>query len=163
MISEKMADLLNLQMNREFFNSKLYLSMATYFYDLNYDGFANWMEVQAEEEDEHAMRIYKHLLDRGARVLVTAIDAPPTEWESPVAAFKDAYDHECLVSGQFDELIEEAQKLKDNATLNFLQWFVEEQVEEEALLDSVLQKVIMAQNSPGPMLMLDQKFAQREE
>ena len=102
MISDRMADLLNRQMNREFFNSHLYLSMATYFYDINLDGFAHWMEKQAEEETEHAMRLYAQLQERGARIKVGCVEAPPLEWSSPLAAFEDAYAHECKVSGEFD-------------------------------------------------------------
>ncbi len=161
MISAKMSDLLNAQMNREFFNSKLYLSMATYFYSINLDGFAQWMENQATEETGHAMRLYKHLQERGARILLSAVDAPPTEWKSPLAAFEDAYKHECKVSKEFDELVAKAQAAKDNATVNFLQWFIEEQVEEEASVDNVVQKLKMANNSAGPLMMLDQKLGMR--
>lgn len=163
MISDRMEDLLNRQMNREFFNSHLYLSMATYFYDINLDGFAHWMEKQAEEETEHAMRLYAQLQERGARIKVGCVEAPPLEWSSPLAAFEDAYAHECKVSGEFDELVEEALALKDYATLNFLQWFLEEQVEEEASVDEVVQKLKMAGNSPGALLMLDKKYGARED
>jgi ferritin len=163
MISDKMSALLNEQMNREFFNSHLYLSMATYCYSVNLDGCAHWMEQQAIEETDHAMRIYKHLQERGARILLTAVPAPPTEWDSPLAAFEDGYKHECKVSKEFDELIAEAQAEKDNATLSFLQWFVDEQVEEESSLDGAVQKLKMAGKSAGAMLMLDRKFGEREE
>ncbi|MFA6930430.1 MAG: ferritin [Lentisphaeria bacterium] len=161
MISAKMSDLLNLQMNREFFNNRLYLSMATYFYSINLDGFARWMEQQAQEETGHAMRLYKHLQERGARILVAAVPAPPTEWKSPQAAFEDAYAHECKVSEEFNELVAEAQAVKDNATLIFLQWFVTEQVEEEANVDAVIQKLKMAKGSTGALLMLDSKLGAR--
>ena len=161
MISDKMSALLNEQMNREFFNSKLYLSMATYFYSINLDGFARWMEQQANEETGHAMRLYKHIQERGARILVGAVTAPPTEWKSPLAAFEDAYKHECKVSKEFDELVAKAQTAKDNATLNFLQWFIAEQVEEEASVDAIVQKLKMAGNSVGALMILDQKLGQR--
>ena len=90
MIGEKIATTLNLQMNREFYNARLYLSMAAYFYSVNMAGAARWMELQSQEETEHAMRLYKHLQDRGARIVIAAIEAPPKEWDSPLAAFEAA-------------------------------------------------------------------------
>jgi len=161
MIGKKVTAALNLQMNREFYNSRLYLSMATYFHSINMEGAARWMELQAQEETGHAMRLYKHLLERGARVTVAAIEAPPTKWESPLAAFEAAYEHECKVTKEFDEHVALAQAEKDNATLNFLQWFVNEQVEEEASVDSVIQSIKMAKNAPGANFMIDRMLAQR--
>jgi ferritin len=131
-IGKKVTQALNLQMNREFYNSRLYLAMAAYFHAINMEGAAHWMEHQSQEENGHAMRLYKHLRERGARVLLAAVAAPPAEWDSPLAAFEAAYAHECKVSKEFDEHVALAQAEKDNATLSFLQWFVNEQVEEEA-------------------------------
>ncbi len=164
MISAKITKALNQQMNREFFNSRLYLSMATYFHSINLEGAAHWMEVQAEEETEHAMRLYKHLLERGARVVLEAIPVPPQDWEKPLAAFQDAYKHECKVTQEFDELVELARAEKDYATEIFLQWFVTEQVEEEDLTDSVVQKLLLAENSRGGALfMLDRMLGERDK
>ena len=161
MISDKMVKALNVQMNNEFYNSRLYLSMATYFYDINLDGAAHWMEIQAVEETGHAMKLYNHLKERNARILLTEVPAPPTEWKSPLAAFEDAYKHECDVTKAFDGLVAQAQSLKDNATLNFLQWFVDEQVEEEASVDAVVQKLKMASNAPGAMFFIDRMLGER--
>ncbi|HQL87744.1 MAG: ferritin [Lentisphaerae bacterium] len=161
MINDKMAKALNEQMNKEFYNSRLYLSMATFFHDINMEGGAKWMEKQAAEETEHAMKLYNYLKDRGARILLTEVPAPPTSWASPLAAFEDAYKHECDVSKEIDDLVEMARTLKDNATLNFLQWFVDEQVEEEAITDAIVQKLKMASKGSGALFFMDRMLGER--
>ena len=161
MIGKKVTKALNVQMNREFFNSRLYLAMAAYFHDLNMEGAASWMELQAQEETGHAMRLYKHLLERGARVNVGAIEAPPTKWDSPLAAFEAALEHECKVTKEFDEHLELARAEGDNATISFLQWFVDEQVEEEESVNAVIQKMKMAKGAPGAVFMIDRMLAAR--
>ncbi len=162
MIGEKVAAALNLQMNREFYNSRLYLSMAAYFHSINMEGAARWMESQSQEETGHAMRLYKHLQERGVRILLAAVEAPPTKWDSPLAAFEAAYEHECKVTREFDEHLELARKEKDNATINFLQWFVNEQVEEEASVDAVVQKLKMVGERSSGLFMLDRALGERK-
>jgi ferritin len=162
MISKKMAEALNLQMNREFFNARLYLSMAAYFESLNMPGAAQWMAAQAHEETEHAMRLYNHLRERGARILLGALEAPPTQWDSPLAAFQAAYEHECKVSRQFDELMALAQAENDHATAIFLQWFINEQVEEEASVDQIVQKIRMIGDHKPGLFMLDRMLGERK-
>jgi ferritin len=162
MIGEKVAAALSLQMNREFYNARLYLSMAAYFHSINLEGAAGWMESQSKEEAGHAMRLYKHLQERGARILLAAIDAPPTKWDSPLAAFEAAYEHECKVTREFDEHLELARAQKDNATISFLQWFVNEQVEEEASVDAVVQKLKMIGDHKGGLFMLDRALGERK-
>ncbi len=162
MISKKMTNALNLQMNREFFNSRLYLSMAAYFESINMPGAARWMMAQSHEETEHAMRLYDHLRERGARILLAAIEAPPTKWASPLAAFEAAYEHECKVSREFDEHMALAQSEKDYATTIFLQWFVKEQVEEEASADEIVQKIKMIGDHKGGLFMLDRALGERQ-
>lgn len=162
MIGEKMEEALNLQMNREFFNSRLYLAMGAYFDSLNMDGATQWMEMQAEEEKGHAMRIYDHLKERGARPVVGSLDAPPQEWDSPLAAFEAAYEHECRVSREFDEHMALAEEENDNASKMFLQWFIEEQVEEEASVDAIVQKLKMVQDAPGGLFMIDKQLGERQ-
>jgi len=161
MIGPKVTEALNLQMNREFYNARLYLAMSAYFESLNLEGGARWMALQSQEETGHAMRLYNHLKERGARIVLSGIDAPPTEWDSPLAAFEAAYAHECKVTKEFDEHVALAEAEKDNATLNFLQWFVTEQVEEEASVDAVIQKMQMAKDAPGATFMIDRMLGQR--
>jgi len=162
MIGKRMADALNLQMNREFFNVRLYLSMSAYFESLDMPGAAQWMAAQAQEETGHAMRLYHHLRDRGARILLAALEAPPTEWASPLAAFEAAHEHECKVSRQFDEHLALAQAEKDNATIIFLQWFINEQVEEEASVGNTVRKIRMLGDHPGALFMLDRMLGERK-
>jgi ferritin len=162
MIGEKVKTALNLQMNRESYNARLYLSMAAYFHSLNLEGMARWMEAQSHEETGHALRLYQHLRERGARILLAAVDAPPTNWDSPLAAFEAAYQHECKVTREFDEHVELARAEKDNATLNFLQWFVNEQVEEEAAVDAVVQKLKMIGEHSSGLFMLDRALGERK-
>ena len=162
MIGKKVTDALNLQMNREFFNARLYLSMATYFESLNMTGAAGWMAVQAQEETGHAMLLYNHLRERGARILLGALEAPPTQWDSPLAAFEAAYEHECKVSRQFDEHMALAHAEKDHATTIFLQWFINEQVEEESSVDEIVQKIKMIGDHKGGLFMLDRMLGERK-
>lgn len=162
MISQKMTDALNVQMNREFFNARLYLSMASYFESIDMPGAATWMMTQAHEETEHAMRLYDHLRERGARIVVAALEAPPTQWDSPLAAFEAAYKHECKVSREFDEHMALAQSEKDYATSIFLQWFITEQVEEEASTDEIVQKIKMIGDHKSGLFMLDRALGQRK-
>ena len=161
MIGEKVEEALNVQMNREFYNSRLYLSMAAYFHSINMEGAASWMELQSQEEAGHAMRLYGHLKGRGGRIVLSAIEAPPTEWDSPLSAFEAAYEHECKVTKQFDEHLALAAAEGDNATISFLEWFVAEQVEEEASTDAVVQQIKTVEGTPDAMSTIDRALAQR--
>jgi ferritin len=160
-MDEKMIDALNSQLNAELYSSYLYLSMGTYFESMDMSGFSNWMRVQAQEELSHAMKIHDYVIQRGDRVILTRIDSPPTEWESPVDAFEHVYAHEQKVTALINQLVNLAISLGDHATNNFLQWFVAEQVEEEESSSGVLKKVRMANESSSGILMLDNELAQR--
>ena len=161
MISKKMEEALNAQVNAELYSAYLYLSMESYFQSLNLNGFANWMRVQTQEEVSHAMKIYDFINERGGRALLKGIDGPPTEWNSPLAVFKAAYAHEQKVTGLINGLVDLAIKEKDHATNSFLQWFVNEQVEEEASADEIVQQLKMMEKAPGGMFMLDRELGQR--
>jgi ferritin len=161
MIHEKMQKALTEQLNAEMYSSYLYLSMSSYFQSIELAGFANWMRVQANEELMHAMKIYDYVIERGGRVMLRQIDSPPTEWDSPTAAFEHVYEHEQKVTGLINGLVDLAIKEKDHATNNFLQWFVAEQVEEEASASGVLQKVKLVGSAGEGLLMLDRELATR--
>lgn len=161
MISEKMQEALNGQTNAELYSAYLYLSMAAYFQSINLPGFENWMRVQAQEELVHAMKFFNHVNERDGRVVLRSIEAPPTEWDSPLAAFEDAYQHEQKVTRLINDLVDLAVKEKDHATNNFLQWFVSEQVEEEASANGVVQKLELMRDAPGALFMIDRELAQR--
>jgi len=161
MISKKMEKALNEQVNAELYSAYLYLSMEAYFKSLNLNGFATWMRVQTQEEIAHAMKIYGFIDERGGRITLKAIDGPQTKWDSPLALFKDVYKHEQKVTGMINNLVNLAIEEKDHATNTFLQWFVNEQVEEEASADQVVQQLKMMEKAPGGMFMLDRELGQR--
>ena len=161
MVSEKMEKALNGQLNAEVYSGYLYLSMAAYFEDEDLAGFANWMRVQAEEELEHGMKFYDYIIRRGASVTLTAIEGPQTEWDSPVAAFEHVLSHEQMVTGLINDLVDLAIEEKDHATNNFLQWFVEEQVEEEENAMENLAKLKLAGDDNSLLYKLNEEFAGR--
>lgn len=161
MISEKMQAAINDQINAELYSGYLYLSMAAYYHDLNLSGFANWMTVQAQEELAHAMIFNNYLCERGGRVLLQAIDGPPTTWDSPAAPFAQAYEHETMVTQRIYNLVSIALDEKDYATHTFLDWFVKEQVEEEASADAIVKQMQLIGTDRSALFMLDRELAAR--
>lgn len=161
MLSDKIRDAFNRQIVAELYSSYLYLSMSAYFESINLKGFAHWMRCQVQEEIVHAMKFYAFVNERGGTVKLGAIDAPPTEWASPLAAFQDAYAHEQKVTGLINSLMDLAIAERDHASNAFLQWFVTEQVEEEASADEVVKKIQLAGERGGGMFMLDRELATR--
>lgn len=160
MISKEMQKAINRQLNRELYSAYLYLAMAAYFDSINLKGFANWMRVQAQEEVMHAMKFYNYLFERGGRAIMQDIEAPPSEWKSPLAVFEHTYEHEQKVTGLINDLVNMSMSEKDHATYNFLQWFVSEQVEEESSADEVVQKLKLVGDGGG-LFMLDRELGQR--
>ncbi len=161
MIKEKVLKALNLQLNAELYSAYLYLSMEAYFESIELNGFGNWMRVQVQEELTHAMKFYDYIARRGGRVILQSIEKPPSEWESPEAAFEHVYKHEQKVTGLINSLVDLSMEESDHATTNFLQWFVAEQVEEEESASGVLQKVKLAGESKSGLFMLDSELGQR--
>jgi len=161
MLSQKMQDALNAQINAEYYSSYLYLSMAAYCEDANFKGFANWFRVQSQEEMIHVMKFFGYVIDRKGRVELKAIDAPPVAWESPLAAFEAALKHEQHVTGLINRLAGLAIAENDYATHTLLQWFITEQVEEEASVDAVVQQLKLGANAPAALFMLDRELGQR--
>lgn len=161
MISEKMQTVINSQINAELYSSYLYLSMASYFADNSLGGMAQWMEAQALEEQYHAMKMYKFVIERGGRVILTDIDGPPTEWKSTLEAFEAALAHEQMVTGRINKLIDLAIEESDHATNSFLQWFVDEQVEEEDSVGEVVDKLKLVEGAPGGLFMIDRELGGR--
>lgn len=161
MIKERMEKALNDQINAEMYSAYLYLSMSAYFQSKSLTGFANWMRVQAQEEMAHAMKMYDFVNERGGRVTLGSIDAPPHEWDSPLNAFEGVYEHEQKVTGLINDLVELALEEHDHATNIFLQWFVSEQVEEEDSANEVIQKIKLMGDAQGGLFMLDRELGQR--
>ena len=156
-----MLKALNQQINAELYSSYLYLSMSSYFQSTNLGGFANWMRVQTQEELTHAIKIYDYVNERGNRVVLKQVEEPPSEWSSPLAAFQQAYQHEQKVTGMINKLVNLAVQEGDHATNIFLQWFVSEQVEEEASADEIVQKLKLVGDDGGAIFMIDSELAQR--
>lgn len=161
MLKQKVLDALNEQLNLELQSAYLYYAMAAYFEDVNLKGFANWMIVQAQEEITHAHRIYNYVIDRGSKPRFDAADAPKQEWNSPLDTVTDAYNHECHVSERINECVSLAVKENDHSTNTMLQWFVNEQVEEEANADELVQKLKLIGDNPGALFLLDTELAKR--
>lgn len=152
---------LNEQLNAEMYSAYLYLSMSAYFSDIGLDGFANWMRVQAKEEQFHAMKFYDYINERGGRVLLTAIEAPKIEWDSPLACIEAVLEHEQKVTALVNGLVDLAIEEKDHATNIFLQWFVTEQVEEEDSVNAVLNKLRLLDGESNGMFILDKEMSTR--
>ena len=161
MIGEKIQDAFNKQINAEMYSAYLYLAMAADFEDKNLKGCAAWMTVQAQEEMTHAMKFYHFIHERGGRVTLDAIEAPPTEWAGPQAAFEAAYAHEQKVTALIHGLVDLAAAERDHAAGIFLQWFVSEQVEEEASASEIVEKLKLIGDQPGSMFMLDAQLGRR--
>jgi len=162
MLSKKTEKALNGQVNAELYSAYLYLSMAANFTAQNWVGAAKWMRVQAKEELGHAMKIYDFILECNGKVVLDQVAKPQTQWPTPPAAFEAAYAHEQKVTGMINDLVTQAQAEKDHATANFLQWFVNEQVEEEAQSLLIVQQLRLIGDSKGSMFMLDHQLGKRE-
>jgi len=161
MINEKVEKALNDQVNAEMYSSYLYLSMSAYYESIDLPGFAQWMKAQAQEEMLHTMKMYDYVIERGGRMVFAAIDAPPAEWKSSLDAFSYTLEHEQMVTGLINHLVDIAIAESDHATNIFLQWFVSEQVEEEATVTGVLQQLKMVGDHGHGLFMMDRELGAR--
>jgi ferritin len=161
MLNKKMETALNAQINAEFASSYLYLAMSAHFGSVGLPGAAQWMKAQAEEEWFHGMKIYAYVHERGGRVRLGAIPQPPGEWKSTLHVFQDVLAHEQKVTGLINDLVDLALEGRDHATNIFLQWFVSEQVEEEAGVGAVLDKLKLIGKDTGALFALDAELGRR--
>ena len=161
MINEKMQDAMNEQIKNEMYSSYLYLSMAAYFHNMGLDGMGHWMRMQAMEENMHAMKLFDHINDRDGRIHLLAIDQPPCEWASPLEAWKAAYKHEQLVTSLINNLVKLANEVSDYAAVPLLNWFIEEQIEEEATAAKIVQTLERLGSSGEGLIMLDKELSAR--
>jgi ferritin len=162
MISKTMEAALNRQVNAELYSAYLYLGMSAYFESANLKGFAKWMRVQSKEEQAHAMKIYDFILARGGKITLDSIDAPKAKWTSAGKVFEETYAHEQKVTGMIHALVELATKEKDHSSFEMLQWFVKEQVEEEANAGEILSQINTVGDVPGHLFWLDHQLGKRE-
>lgn len=161
MLNPTVQQALNDQVQKELHSAYIYLSMAAYFEAENLPGAAHWMRNQAAEEQEHAMKIFDFIQDRGGRVTLQAIDAPPATFASPLAVFEAAYAHEQKVTKSIHDLYALAVKEGDYPTQVMLQWFIDEQVEEEKNASAIMAQLQMVGDSPAALFMIDRQLAAR--
>jgi len=161
MLNPKIQEAFNRQLNAELHSSYLYLSMAAYFDSENLAGMAAWMRIQAQEELTHALKFFDFINERDGRVTLTQVEGPKTEWQSPLGAFEDAYGHECKITGLINQLVDFSIRESDHAANAFLQWFVTEQVEEEAAAKSIVDKLKLAGDNTVALLMMDGELGRR--
>jgi ferritin len=161
MLSKTLQEAMNEQIKNELYSAYLYLSMSAYCEAANLPGFAHWMRLQAQEEEIHAMKLFDFIHERGGRVVLQAIDQPPAEFQSPLDVFKETLEHEQKVTALINNLYTLAVQEKDYASQAFLQWFVTEQVEEEASASQVLETLKMIGDQSHALLMLDRELGGR--
>lgn len=161
MINEKLEKAFNDQINKELYSEYLYLAMQAYFERLNLKGFVNWFTVQVQEEHAHAMGMFDYVHQRGGHVELEAIDKPVTNWSSPLHCFEEVLKHEEFVTSRINALMDVADEVKDRAALSFLDWYLKEQVEEEATVGDVLATLKLIKDDSKALLMLDKDLATR--
>lgn len=161
MIKQRIQDVMNEQIKHETFSAYLYFSMAAYFHSKGFNGMAQWMKAQAQEEFGHALRFFNHINERGGRIELQAIEKPEAKWESPLAAFKAALQHEEFITDKINSLAKIADEENDRAASIMLQWFVTEQVEEEASVSEVIDMLELVSDSGHGMLMADRELGAR--
>lgn len=161
MLNEKVAELLNTQINKEFYSAYLYLSFSNYFSDEGLDGFANWYNVQAQEERDHAMLFVQYMQNNDAKITFEAIDRPDSEFKSHMEVLEAGLKHERYVTGLINNIYGTAYDIKDFRTMQFLDWFVKEQGEEETNAADLIKKMNLFGTDPKSLYLLDQELAAR--
>ena len=161
MLTDRLQDAINQQINREMFSAHLYLSMSAYFETLDLNGFAHWMRLQFEEETSHALKLFDYVNDRDGRVVLQPIEQPQIEFESPRSVMRGALEHERLVTEMINNLYTLAISERDNATHVLLEWFVSEQVEEEKALNEIVAHMDLIGNDGTGLLIIDQRLGDR--
>ncbi len=161
MLNPKIEEALNQQIHAELASAYLYLSMAAWFESQNFRGMAHWMRVQSQEELAHGLKIFDFINERNGRVKLTAVQAPKGDWDSPQAAFEDALAHARKITGLIGGLVNLAAAEKDHATATFLQWFVTEQVEEEAAAQAIVDQLQLVGGHPMGLFAIDSQLGER--
>jgi len=159
--NQKIQDAFNAQMNREFYSSNLYLAMAAHCDSEGFKGLANWLAIQAEEERAHAMKFYSFIISRGGRVKMGQHPQPPDSWKNPLNIFEEVLKHEQLVTSHINDLVDLAQAERDHAASSFLQFFVDEQVEEEDSAGEIVDRLKIGGDHGTSLFMIDSELGQR--
>ncbi|SHK56513.1 ferritin [Tepidibacter formicigenes] len=161
MASERIIKELNNQIQKEFYSQYLYIAMEAYCGNQNLDGFSNFFHIQAQEERDHAYKIFDYINRVGGRVELEALAKPKNDFSSPLEVFELALQHEKGITKSIHNLLDIALEEKDHTTTAFLQWFVTEQAEEEESMEKIVKKLRLMQGNPAGLLMIDQELAQR--
>jgi ferritin len=161
MINPKVEKIMNEQIKHEMESFYIYMSMAAYFHAENLDGMAHWMRSQAHEEMVHAMKFFDHINDRGGTVKLMDLKQLKTEWSSPLEAWEDAYEHEQFISGKINEIMSVVREEKDYPAEPLADWFVNEQIEEEANTSKIAAEMQRIENSKGGLFMMDRELGNR--
>jgi ferritin len=161
MLSKKMEDALNEQINREMYSAYLYMSMSSYCTNVGLKGFANWFMVQYHEEMLHAMKLYEYVIAQGGHAILKAIKQPPSDFDTMANAFNKTLEHEQFITKSINEWMDLAIAEKDHATQIFLQWYVTEQVEEEGNDNDIIAQLKLIGKDPHGLILLDRELAGR--
>ena len=161
MINEKLQNEFNLQINKELYSEYLYLAMKTYFMEQNLMGFVNWFDVQVQEEHAHAMGMFNYLNERGGTIELLPIDKPEFSGQTPLEIFEEVLKHEQYVTSRINTVYDVAEEVRDRAAMKFLDWYIDEQVEEEASVDGVLSTLRLIGDDKNALLLLDKDLATR--
>ena len=163
MLNSTVQNAINEQIKNELYSAYLYLAMSAHFEAANLPGLAKWMRLQSNEEVEHAMKFFGYVNDRGGRVILKAIDQPQSEWSAPLVAFEQVLEHEQKVTGMIHNLFAIATKENDYPTQVMLQWYINEQVEEEKNASTIVEQLRMIGDHPNALLMLDHRLGERAD
>ncbi len=161
MISDRMLKTMNEQIAKEFYSGYMYLEMAAYFEEAGLEGMASWMRIQAQEEECHAMIFFNYVNEQGGRVRLGGVDEPPHEYDSPLDVFEKGLEHEKKVTASINNLVDIAIEEKDHASRSFLNWFVDEQVEEEDGFNRVASKLKLVKADSNALFMIDKELGAR--
>ncbi|UXM85481.1 ferritin [Methanococcus aeolicus] len=161
MIKDNILKALNKQINKELFSAYLYLSMSAYAESKGLKGFSQWLKVQYQEELDHAMKFYNYVLERGGKIELAAIEKPKNKWLSILEVFENGYEHEQIITESINNLMDLAVSEKDYATINMLQWYIDEQVEEESSFLEIIDKLKLLDGDKRGLFMLDKDLGQR--
>ena len=161
MASAKVLEALNSQIQKEFFSEYFYISMEAYFAEHDLDGFANFFNVQAREERDHAYKFFNYVNRAGGKVILNGLEQPKSEFNSPLEVFQLALEHEKFITKSIHELLDLASENKDHTTASFLSWFVDEQSEEEESMNKIVKKLKLLNDNSAGLFMLDQELSQR--
>jgi len=162
MISEQINEILNEQINKEFYSGYLYLSMSAQMKELGLNGFASWMKYQAKEEVEHGLKIFDYLIDRNSFVTLKQIKMPEYEFKGILSVFNIVYEHEKCITTSIMSVAKKAEEECDRTTLNFVDWFIEEQVEEEEIVKNIIKRLELFGEDKVALFLMDKELGERE-